>query len=64
VRPGAPLSPDGHVIADYAGPVADPGAVAAFLSSEPGVVGHGLFPPALSAAVIVAGPGGVQRRLV
>jgi ribose 5-phosphate isomerase A len=63
-RPGAPLSPDGHVIADYAGPVEDPGAVAAFLSSVPGVVDHGLFPPAMTAEVVIAGPGGVERRLV
>jgi ribose 5-phosphate isomerase A len=64
VRPGMPPSPDGNVIADYAGAVADAGAVAAFLSAVPGVVGHGLFAPALTAEVIVAGPGGVERRLV
>jgi ribose 5-phosphate isomerase A len=62
VRPGVPESPDGNVIADYAGPVDDPEALAAFLSAMPGVVDHGLFPPALTAEVIVAGPDGVQRR--
>jgi ribose 5-phosphate isomerase A len=64
LRPGAPASPDGNVIADYTGPIDDPAAVAAFLSSVPGVVDHGLFPPGMTAAVIVAGPGGVERRLL
>ncbi len=40
-----PRSPDGGVIADYQGPVDDPGALAARLDATPGVVGHGLFPP-------------------
>ena len=62
VRLGAPPSPDGGVIADYAGDVADPAALAARLSATPGVVDHGLFPPALTSAVIVAGPDGVVRR--
>jgi ribose 5-phosphate isomerase A len=62
VRPGLPASPDGGVIADYAGAVADPAALAARLSATPGVVDHGLFPPSLTAEVIVAGPDGIQRR--
>jgi ribose 5-phosphate isomerase A len=64
VRPGAPPSPDGNVIADYTGPVDDPAALAAFLSSMPGVVDHGLFPPALTAEVVIAGAGGVRRRVI
>jgi ribose 5-phosphate isomerase A len=48
-----PLSPDGGVIADYHGPVDDPAAVAAWLSSTPGLVGHGLFPPEMVATVLV-----------
>jgi len=64
VRPGMPASPDGNVIADYTGPVEDPAAVAAFLSSVPGVVDHGLFPPGMTAEVISAGPDGVERRLL
>ena len=48
-----PLSPDGGVIADYHGPVDDPAALAARLSSTPGVVEHGLFPPQMVAAVLV-----------
>jgi ribose 5-phosphate isomerase A len=62
VRPGMPRSPDGNVIADYVGPIGDPEAVAAFLSSVPGVVDHGLFPPAMTAEVIVASPSGLERR--
>ena len=47
------LSPDGGVIADYHGPVDDPAELAARLSATPGVVGHGLFPPAMVATVFV-----------
>jgi len=49
-----PLSPDGGVIADYHGPVDDPAALAAQLSSTPGVVEHGLFPPGMVAMILVA----------
>jgi ribose 5-phosphate isomerase A len=48
-----PLSPDGGVIADYHGPVVDPAALAAWLSSTPGVVAHGLFPPRMVAMAFV-----------
>jgi len=48
----APRSPDGGVIADYRGEVGDPGALAARLSSTPGVVGHGLFAPSMVSQVI------------
>jgi ribose 5-phosphate isomerase A len=48
-----PLSPDGGVIADYHGPVEDPAALAVRLSSTPGVVAHGLFPPQMVAAAFV-----------
>jgi ribose 5-phosphate isomerase A len=64
LRPGAPRSPDGNVIADYAGPVDDPARVAAALDAVPGLVGHGLFPPAMVTEVVVAGTGGVERRVV
>jgi ribose 5-phosphate isomerase A len=53
VRPGAPPSPDGGVIADYTGPVDDPAALAARLAGTPGVVDHGLFEPSLVADVVV-----------
>ena len=48
-----PLSPDGGVIADYHGPVQDPAALAVRLSSTPGVVEHGLFPPHMVATILI-----------
>jgi ribose 5-phosphate isomerase A len=56
-----PLSPDGGVIADYHGPVDDPAALAARLSSIPGVVDHGLFSPEMVATVLVGRRGSVDR---
>jgi ribose 5-phosphate isomerase A len=56
-----PPSPDGGVIADYEGPVGDPAALAAQLSSTPGVVEHGLFPPEMVATVLVGRGGSVDR---
>ena len=53
VRPDAPPSPDGGVIADVRADLADPAAVAAALAATPGVVEHGLFPPSLVSDVIV-----------
>jgi ribose 5-phosphate isomerase A len=49
-----PLSPDGGVIADYVGAVDDPAELAARLDAIPGVVAHGLFPPALVSDVLIA----------
>jgi ribose 5-phosphate isomerase A len=56
-----PLSPDGGVIADYHGPVDDPAALAVRLSSAPGVVDHGLFPPEMVATVLVGRGESVER---
>jgi ribose 5-phosphate isomerase A len=56
-----PYSPDGGVIADYHGPVDDPAALAARLSSTPGVVDHGLFPPQMVATVLVGRRESVDR---
>ena len=56
-----PLSPDGGVIADYHGPVEDPAALAVRLSSTPGVVEHGLFPPQMVATVLVGRGKSVDR---
>jgi ribose 5-phosphate isomerase A len=53
IRAASPPSPDGGVIADWHGPFTDPHALAAFLDSVPGVVGHGLFAPDLVSEVIV-----------
>jgi ribose 5-phosphate isomerase A len=48
-----PPSPDGGVIADYLGEVADPAALARRLSDTPGVVEHGLFAAELVSCVAV-----------
>lgn len=55
-------SPDGGVIADYEGTVGDPAELAARLSATPGVVEHGLFPPAMVSDVLVANGARVTRR--
>jgi ribose 5-phosphate isomerase A len=57
-----PPSPDGGLIADYEGPVADPRALAAKLSAAPGVVEHGLFEPELVSTIVVAAADGVHER--
>jgi ribose 5-phosphate isomerase A len=59
-----PESPDGGLIADYSGPVEDPGALASVLGAAPGVVDHGLFPPALVSDIYVAGGEEVERRQI
>ena len=56
-----PPSPDGGLIADYRGAVDDPVELAARLSAAPGVVDHGLFPPALVSDVLVGRGGAVER---
>ena len=60
-RRDVPSSPDGGVIADYFGDIADPAGLAARLSGEPGVVDHGLFPPTLVSEVLVGRDGEVER---
>jgi ribose 5-phosphate isomerase A len=57
-----PPSPDGNLIADYLGPVEDPERLARWLSSTPGLVEHGLFPPSLVSEILLAGVDGVERR--
>ncbi|MGI8607007.1 MAG: ribose 5-phosphate isomerase A [Gaiellaceae bacterium] len=56
-----PASPDGGVIADYVGPIDDPGELSAQLAETPGVVDHGLFPPGLVSEVLVARGSEVER---
>ena len=58
-----PPSPDGGVIADYLGVVDDAAALAARLSGTPGVVEHGLFPPAFVDRVLVGRGDEVDVRL-
>ena len=60
-RPDTPPSPDAGVIADYTGPVSDPGALAARLAAVPGVVDHGLFPAAMVSDVIIGRDDAVER---
>jgi ribose 5-phosphate isomerase A len=62
LRDGVPRSPDGGLIADYLGPIGDPGELAARLSATPGVVGHGLFAPEMVSEVLIGTPGAVERR--
>lgn len=56
LRPDAPLTPDGGVLADYLGAITDPAAMASRFDQIPGVAGHGLFPPSMVHDVIVGGP--------
>ena len=56
-----PPTPDGGLIADYVGEIVDPAALAARLDAEPGVVSHGLFPPALVSFVLVGRDSRVDR---
>ena len=56
-----PASPDAGVIADYGGRIDDPQALAARLEADPGVAGHGLFPPDMVSAVLVGAGGTVER---
>jgi ribose 5-phosphate isomerase A len=58
----APPSPEGNLIADYLGPVEDASALAARLSSTPGVVDHGLFAPELVSDILIAGAERVEHR--
>jgi ribose 5-phosphate isomerase A len=57
----APASPDGGLLADYVGPVANPVALAARLAATAGVVEHGLFGPELVSDVLVGRGDQVQE---
>jgi ribose 5-phosphate isomerase A len=61
VRPDCPPSPDDGVIADYGGPVHEPGQLAARLALTPGVVDHGLFPAGMVSAVLIGRGDSVER---
>jgi ribose 5-phosphate isomerase A len=63
LRP-VPPSPDGGLIADYLGSFGDPAALTARLDATPGVVGHGIFPPALTADILLAANGRVEHRVL
>src|SRR4051794_13770504 len=53
LREDVPAPPDNGVLADFWGACDDPAALSARLAATPGVVDHGLFPPALISSVIV-----------
>jgi ribose 5-phosphate isomerase A len=55
LRPDAPASPDGGVLADYLGAITEPAALASHFDQIPGVSGHGLFSPSLVHDVVVGG---------
>jgi ribose 5-phosphate isomerase A len=59
-----PRSPDGGVLAFWHGDVSDPAAAAAFLSSVPGLVDHGLFPPSMVSDVLIARGEKVEHRRI
>jgi ribose 5-phosphate isomerase A len=63
-RREGPASPDGGVIADLYGDVAEPRLLAARLDADPGVAAHGLFPPAMVSEVLVGTGAGVERRAI
>jgi ribose 5-phosphate isomerase A len=62
LREATPPSPDGGLIADYQGAIDDPAALAARLSSTPGVIGHGLFGPEMVSEVLIGEELGVRRQ--
>jgi ribose 5-phosphate isomerase A len=59
-----PRSPDDGLLAFWRGDVSDPAAAAAFLSSVPGVVDHGLFPPSMVSDVLIARGESVEHRRI
>jgi ribose 5-phosphate isomerase A len=56
-------SPDGGVIADYLAEFDDPEELATWLSTQPGVVEHGLFPASMVAEVLIGRGQEVERRM-
>jgi ribose 5-phosphate isomerase A len=63
LRP-VPPSPDGGVIADYLDSFESRAAFAARLDATPGVIGHGIFAPELTADVLIARAGEVEHRVL
>jgi ribose 5-phosphate isomerase A len=61
IRQDTPPSPDDGIIADYRGPIHEPGELAARLSVMPGVVDHGLFPSGMVGAVLIGRGDSVER---
>ena len=55
------MSPDGGLIADYTGPIGDPGLLASRFAGIPGLVEHGMFAPELVTEIFVARGQEVER---
>jgi ribose 5-phosphate isomerase A len=58
----APASPDGGIIADYTASFDEPAELAARLAGTPGVIGHGLFEPAMVSIILVGRDESVEQR--
>lgn len=58
-----PTSPDGGVIADFAGELGDLFELAAWFEAAPGVVEHGLFPPELVDSILIGRGSEVELRV-
>lgn len=59
-----PASPDNGVLAGYFGPIGDPAELAQRLSATPGVVEHGLFPPAMVSEILIGEGHEVRTRRI
>src|ERR1039457_4372297 len=59
-----PPTPDGGLIAEHFEQFTDPDELTARLDAAPGVVGHGIFRPALTADVLIATNGHVEHRVL
>jgi ribose 5-phosphate isomerase A len=57
-----PPTLDGGILADYVGPVGEPGELSARLDAVPGVAAHGLFSPELVTEILVGVGDRVERR--
>jgi ribose 5-phosphate isomerase A len=63
LRPETPPSPEGGLIADWHGAISSPAELADRLAGTPGVIEHGLFPPALVSDVIIGQGEGTRHRV-
>jgi len=52
-RREGPLTPDDGLLADFIGEFEDPAILARELEGDPGVLGHGLFPPEMVRTVLI-----------
>jgi ribose 5-phosphate isomerase A len=62
LRADTPPSPEGGFIADWHGPIGSPDQLAGALQGVPGVVEHGLFPPALVSDIVIGSGDRTQHR--